>query len=302
MTNNKSNSWIGHVACFTAYLIFGFNIIVCKDLTGGGEISPLAIFTLRAIGSSALFWLLGAFLPKEKVDRKDFPKILVASMLGLFLTQVSFLFGIRQCTPMDWAILTVLSPIFTMFIAAVAIKEPITIKKACGVAISFAGVVTLILSSSHSGGAESTTIAGVLLCLLNVLSFSLYLGFFRPLIQKYNVVTFMKWMFLFSLIVSLPFTSRELATLEWAAIPALHYWELAFLIIFSTFISYFLIPVGQKHIRPTAVSLYSYLQPIIASGISIWIGMDRLTPLKVISAAAVVAGVILVNRSRAKES
>lgn len=295
----SGKGWIGHLSVFAAYSIFGINIIVCKDLAASDVISPLGLFTLRALGASALFWLLGLFMPAEKVEKRDYPKIFAASMLGLFITQVSFLYGIAYITPVDWSVLTVLGPVFTMFTAAIVLKEPITLMKAGGVGISFVGIITLILSGNHAGSAVSTSIVGVVMGLLNAFSFALYLGIFRPLIQKYSVVTFMKWMFLFSLIVSFPLTAKGLFTADYAALPAKYWGELSFLIIFSTFVAYFLIPLGQKHIRPTIVSLYSYMQPIIASVASIWLGLDEITPLKVIAAAAVVAGVVLVTRSRA---
>ena len=74
--------------------------------------------------------------------------------------------------------------------------------------------------------------------------------------------------------------------------------EVAFLVICATFITYFLIPFGQKRIRPTLVSMYSYIQPIIATTISIVIGMDALSWQKVLAAATVFGGVILVNNSK----
>ena len=110
----KKDSVIGHLACLIAYSIFGFNIIVCKDLTSGGLISPLGIFTLRAIGAGGLFWLISLFLPSEKIDRKDLPKIFAASMLGFFTCQVTFLAGLPHITPMDCSIMSSLSPIYTM--------------------------------------------------------------------------------------------------------------------------------------------------------------------------------------------
>lgn len=79
-------------------------------------------------------------------------------------------------------------------------------------------------------------------------------------------------------------------------------WELGYLIVFATFISYFLIPLGQKTIRPTLVSMYSYIQPIIATVISIIIGMDILTWQKILAATMVFAGVFIVSRSRSKAS
>jgi drug/metabolite transporter (DMT)-like permease len=134
--------------------------------------------------------------------------------------------------------------------------------------------------------------------LLNSLSFSLYLGIYKPVIQKYSVVTFMKWIFLFSLIMGLPFSFREVLSFNWIHIPTVQLWELGYLVVFATFISYFLIPLGQKTIRPTLVSMYSYIQPIIATVLSIILGMDMLTWQKVLAAAMVFGGVIIVSRSR----
>lgn len=297
MTNRSSAA--GHLACATAYIIFGLNIVFCKDIANSNVISPIALFSLRALGASALFWLLSAFMPKEKVDRADFWKIALASFLGLFMTQVSFLIGIRMITSIDCSILSTLGPIFTMFIAAVFIKEPVTWKKALGVAISFCGVLFLILNSVTSGhGASQTRPLGVLMLLVNNLSFSLYLGIFRPLISKYSVVTFMKWMFLFSLAMSLPFSMKGLAAVDYMNIPSNVALEIGFLVFFATFVAYFLVPYGQKRIRPTLVSMYNYIQPILAVVVSIWIGMDRLTVDKVICIALVVTGVLTVNRSR----
>lgn len=293
---------IGHIACFTAYAIFGINIIICKDLTRGHLISPLALFCLRSLGAGALFWILSIFMPAEKVDRKDYIKIFAASFLGYFMTQITFLIAIPDVTPMDCSIISAMSPIYTMFIAAIVLKEPITLKKAGGVAVSLFGIIFLIMNSvTSSGGIAESKMSGIFLMILNSLSFSLYLGIFKPLISKYSVVTFMKWIFLFSFLMSVPMSGKEIITLSWSSIPSAQLWELSYLIVFATFISYFLIPVGQKMIRPTLVSMYSYIQPIIATAISICIGMDSLTWQKILAAAMVFGGVIIVSRSRSAQ-
>ena len=295
----KNNNLVGHLACFTAYAIFGVNIVVCKDLTSGGAISPLAIFTIRSLGAGALFWFLSLFTPQEKVDKEDYLKIFAASFLGFFLTQLTFLKAIPDITPMHCSIISALTPIYTMFIAAVVLKEPITLKKGGGVLLSLFGILFLIMNNAHSGGAAESKLQGILLMILNGLSFALYLGIFRPVIMKYSVVTFMKWIFLFSVMMSLPFSFREVFSFNWIHIPKVQLLELGFLVLLATFVCYFLIPVGQKRIRPTLVSMYSYVQPIIATVISICIGMDTVTWQKVLAAAMVFAGVFVVSRSRA---
>ena len=295
---NKGQAF-GHIAAFIAYAIFGFNIIVCKDLTGGGLIPPLGIFTLRSLIAGSLFWILSLFLPKEKIDRKDYIRIFAASMLGFLTCQITFLVGIPHITPMDCSVLTAMAPIYTMITAAIAIKEPITLKKSIGVAISFAGIIYLILSRvTVDGGVAASTPFGIFMIVLNSLSFSMYLGIFKPLIAKYSAVTFMKWIFLFSAIVATPLSLKGLINVDWAGIPSKQYAELAYLIICATFITYFVIPVAQKRIRPTIVSMYSYVQPIIAIAVSITIGMDTLTWQKVLATILVFGGLIIVSRSR----
>lgn len=289
----------GHIACFTAYAIFGVNIILCKDLTSGHLISPIAIFTLRSLGAGLMFWILSFFLPYEKVERKDYLKILAAAFLGYFITQLTFLVAIPDVTPMHCSIISSMSPIYTMFIAAVVLKEPLSWKKAGGVALSLIGILFLIFNNaSGTSGVSESRLSGIFLMFLNSLSFSLYLGIFKPLISKYSVVTFMKWIFLFSSLMSLPLSFREVFSFGWTQIPATQMWELGFLIVFATFVSYFLIPFGQKRIRPTLVSMYGYIQPIIATVISIVLCMDILTWQKILAASMVFAGVFIVSRSR----
>ena len=297
----QRNSVTGHLSALIAYSIFGFNIIVCKDLTSDGLIPPLGIFTLRSLVAGGLFWLVSLFRPKERIERKDYFKIFMASMLGFMTCQVTFLVGLPYITPMDCSVMTAMAPIYTMIVAAIVIKEPITFQKAAGVVISFAGIIYLIISRvATPGGAAVSTPFGIFMIVLNVLSFSMYLGIFKPLIAKYSVVTFMKWIFLFSAIVATPLSLKGLANVDWAEIPAIQYAELTYLIICATFISYFLIPVAQRRIRPTLISMYSYVQPIIAIAVSIAIGMDTLTWQKVLATALVFGGLIIVSYSRSK--
>ena len=292
---------IGHLASAGAYTIFAFNIIICKEIANAEIVTPLALFTLRALGATILFWLFSLFIPKEKIERKDFKYILIASLLGLLIPQMTFLSAITITTTIDTSILTSLSPIMTMIIAAIFLKEPITWKKSSGVMLAFGGVLLLIFNSLSmaTGGVYQTSPAGIMLMLLNSLSFALYLGVFRPLISRYHVFTFMKWMFLISLLISLPIAWHDIHSINVADLKINIVSEILYVIVFATFIAYWLIPIGQKNIRPTLVSMYSYLQPILGVIISICIGMDVLTWQKIVSVLAVFTGVALVNNSKA---
>ena len=283
-----------------AYTIFGLNIVFNKDIANAGVVSPMMMFFLRAAGATALFWLLSLFMPKEPVARKDFLPIALASLTGLFLTQVSFLLAIPMSTSIDTSIVATLSPVFTMFFAFFFQKEPITGKKVLGVGVSLFGILLLIFNSYHGGGAVNRTAPmGFVLLFLNSLCFAFYLGAFRKLISRYHVVTFMKWSFLFSLLLCVPFAGKDIVATDYAALPAKVVWEILYVVVMATFVAYFLIPYGQKRIRPTLVSMYTYLQPIIAVVISIASGLDVISWQKALATLLVFAGVFLVIRSRA---
>jgi drug/metabolite transporter (DMT)-like permease len=299
MTLNRSIA-IGHLACAAAYVIFGINVVVCRDIATDGGLEPIMLFSMRALVAGALFWLMSLFSPKEKVPPRDLLLLGGAGILGLFMPQLTFLHAIAHTTPVDLSVMSTTTPIFTMFVAAIFLKEPITWKKALGVALSFGGILWLILQSTFGGnGVSETEPIGIAYCFANYIVFALYLGTCRNLIARYSVVTSMKWMFLVSFIISLPFSLPHLPESNFGAVPGTVWWEIGFMIFFSTFVAYYLIPVGQKRIRPTLVSMYGYLQPIIAIAVAIWTGMDRLTATKLLAALLVFVGVWVVNRSRA---
>ena len=294
---------VGHAAAAAAYVIFGINVVVCRGIATDGGIEPIVLFAMRALVAGALFWLVSLFAPKERVPWKDLLKLAGAGFLGLFMPQLTFLHAIAHTTPVDLSVMSTTTPIFTMFVAAIFLKEPITWKKALGVALSFGGILWLILQSTFGGnGASETEPIGIMFCFANYIVFALYLGTCRNLIARYSVVTSMKWMFLSSFILAIPFTLPHLPTTDFATVPSYVWWEIAFMIIFSTFIAYYLIPAAQQRIRPTLVSMYGYLQPIIAIAVAIWTGMDHLTFTKILAALLVFAGVWVVNRSRAAVS
>ena len=295
--NRLNGTLIGNLACFTAYAIFGFNIICCKNIAIDGNITPMALFCLRSFGATALFWIWSLFTaPKEQIAREDMWKVAIASFLGLFMTQLSFLFAITKATAIDASIMSTLSPIMALIISAIVIHERITWSGVAGIGLSLIGVFILIFNCvSIRSGADSTSIWGIVGMLVNTLSFATYVGVFKPLIQKYSVVTFMKWMFLFSSLMALPFSFGAFGASDLAAVPMNVMWQVIYVVVGATFISYFLIPVAQKRLRPVVVCMYTYVQPVIAMVIALAMGLDHLTLLKVLASVLVFSGVGLVN-------
>ena len=182
----KRDTLTGNLACFAAYALFGFNIISCKRIALDGNITPMALFCLRSFGAAVLFWLWSLFsAPREHIAKADVWKVALASFLGLFMTQITFLFAITQTTAIDASIMATLSPVMTLVISAIFIKERITWSGVAGIILSIAGVLILVFNSvSISSGADHTTVWGILGMIANCLCFASYVGIFKPLIQR----------------------------------------------------------------------------------------------------------------------
>jgi drug/metabolite transporter (DMT)-like permease len=299
MENSKVNQkWIGHLAVLTVYIIFGINPN-CSKAVVPEYITPEAYTALRLAVGAAGFWLISFFTPREKVEKRDMWMILLGAV-NLYGTLWAFAEAMRYISPTYVSLISAMSPLLVMLMAAVFLKEPISTRKATGVFFGIAGALMMILFSLH-GDAHYSNI-GALLCFVNIIFYASYLLLTRSISPKYSPVTMMKWMFLFSFIMSLPLaipTVKDSPLLLGNA-PAMAYVNMGIVALFATVLAYFLLPVALRYLRPTTVSMYSNLQPIITAALAIALGQDIFTWNKPVALILVIFGVFLVTTSRSK--
>ena len=237
------------------------------------------------------------------MTKRDLLLLFAASLFGITLNQGFFVVGLSYTTPIDASVVASLTPIITMILAAFIQKEPMTGKKVIGVFMGLTGALILILdgAGSTSGGSLSGgRVMGDLFCLIAEVSFAIYYVAFKGLISRYTPVTLMKWMFLFATICCLPIGGSEVMRIPFAQLDSTIYLDLFFVIFGATFLSYMLVSVGQKRLRPTIVSMYNYTQPIVASLLAIWWGMDSFDVMKGFAILLVFLGVYVVTTSKSK--
>ena len=294
MNNQKA---LGHSAILIVNVFFGINVAVSKDLLGGA-LSPMGLNALRFIFGAVCFWAL-SFLYKEKVNNKDLKLLFVGSLLGLIGNQIFFVQGLSRTSPIDASIIATSVPILTMLFSAFILKEPITWLKAAGVMIGASGAIFLVYTSQNDLSGNSNLI-GNLLCLGSAVCYALFLVITKPVSLKYSPITMMKWMFLFAIIITLPFFYQNILSIHFSEFSKANLASLSFVLVCATLIPYMLIPIGQKRLRPTTVSMYNYVQPIIASILAVMIGQDSFTISKGIAAILVFTGVYIVTRSKSR--
>lgn len=288
----------GHIALFVANLVFGLNTIVSRSLMPD-ILSPYTLTFSRLAGGMLLFWIASLFVKSEKVPPKDIFMFFLASIFSLVLNQLPYFVGLSITSPIDASIVVTTLPIITMILAAIFIKEPITLMKFVGVIVGLSGALLLVLTSKHTHVGESNFWGNVIV-LSAVFAFAIYLTAFKKLIMRYSAITVMKWMFLFGTIMCFPFCWPYLQVTDYASLSENTYWRIGFVVVLGTFFTYMLIPIGQKVLRPTTFSMYNYLQPIVASMVAVAIGMDTFGVEKALSAVLVFSGVYIVTQSKSR--
>lgn len=290
----------GHSAVLLANVIFGLGVPVTKLLLDEW-VSPMAYMATRCMGAAAIFWLISLFMPRERVERRDLLVIMGGGLLGFVVSQTLTAWALHFTTPVYFSIIATLTPVATMVCAALLIGERLSLRGALGVAIAVVGALLMVMVG-WQGGSGMNDLLGIGLAVLSLLTWAVYLIITRKVSVKYTAVTQMKWVFLVSTLAVLPFSwtdlqASRLYSSQWA-------WsgvaEMAFIVVFATVAGFFAIPFALRYLKTTTVSVYTNLQPVVASFVAIAIGQDLLSWDKPVSLALVLLSAWIVTNSQQK--
>ncbi|MBQ6227798.1 MAG: DMT family transporter [Prevotella sp.] len=288
-----------HLSMFMACAIWGLMSPIGKDAMTHG-LDGIDMVSFRVAGGALLFWITSFFLPKEHVPLRDKLTFAGAAVFGLVCNQCCFTIGLSITSPVNASIVTTSMPIFAMLLSFLILHEPITWKKAGGVAIGCCGAVTLIMTSLVATDSKVGDMRGDLLVLGAQLSYALFLSLFNKFIKKYSIFTVNKWMFLWATIIVWPFTGHHVAQIEWANVSTLTWLETAYVVFFGTYVGYILIVNAQKVLRPTVVAIYNYVQPLVAVSVSLAMGIGVVKWSQGLAVVLVFTGVWMVTKSKSR--
>lgn len=287
------------IAVFIATFIYGINFTIAKDVMPL-YVKPYAFILLRVGGTTIIFWFLGLFIKSQKIDKGDFKKILLASFFGVALNMLSFFKGLSLTTPISASVMMVTTPIMVLIFSSILLKEKISKLKILGIFIGLIGTILLIINGNQHQEHASNNALGNFLVFVNATSYGLYLVLVRNLIKKYNPFVFIKWFYLFGLLFVLPFSIAEFNEISWPTMPTPILLKVGFVIVFTTCVTYLFNLYGLSKLKPTTVSVFVYLQPVIAAIYALFTGSDSLNLTKVFATAIIFLGVFLVTKQPKK--
>lgn len=291
----SKRNWALLAATFVS-IIYGVSFTIAKDVMPT-FVKPYGFILLRVLGATVLFWLVSFFGPKEKIQTSDFPRIIAAALFGVALNMLTFFKGLSYTSPISGAVIMVTTPIIVLILSSILTKERMELRKITGILLGLFGTGFLILYGQSMGNATNAPL-GNFLVFVNAVSYGFYLIIVKKLMDKYNAFTFVKWIYTFGLLMVIPFGWSEYQEIQWQTIPSMILWEIGFVVVFTTFMTYLLNLVSMRELKPTTVAVFIYLQPLFATVFAMSLGKDQLTVVKVISAILIFVGVFLVTKKK----
>ena len=289
------------IAVSIATLIYGVTYTIAKDVMPN-YIKPYGFILLRVSSATLIFWTVGLFTKQQKIEKSDYKKILIASFFGITINMLAFFKGLSLTSPISASVMMVTSPIMVLIFSSVLIRKPIGKQRILGVFIGLVGALFLITLGNSSTGTSTNSAFGNFLVFLNAASYGLYLVLAKDLVKKYNPIVFIKWLYLFGLIFVIPFGYSELTAVIWQEIPTNIYWNISFVLLFTTCITYLFNLYGLSKLKPTTVSVFIYLQPVIATIYALIVGSDSLNLVKLCATLLIFLGVYLVTKQVEKST
>lgn len=292
----------GHAAVLTANVIFGLGVPITKLLLDHW-VTPMGYMASRSLLAAIIFWVISLFMPKEKVARKDLVVILLGGLLGFVVSQTLTAECLKFTTPVYYSIIATLCPIATMLMAALFLGEKINGLKTVGVVLGIVGALIMVFAN-QTLSSGSNDLLGISFGFLSLATWVAYLLITRKVSQKYSAVTQMRWVFLISAVVTVPIAwggldDNALYTVAWG-------WdgvaEMAFIVVFATVLGYFAIPFAMRYLSATTVSVYTNLQPVVASVVAFAIAQDTLTWDKPVAGVLVLLSAYIVTMAQMKKN
>jgi drug/metabolite transporter (DMT)-like permease len=287
------NNWKSHTALLLANFLYGINYVVAKGIMPI-YLSPMALVFLRIIPSTILFWLVSLGIKNEGFSKKEYLYLIAAGFFGVFLNQYLFIGGLNLSSPIDAAIIMTTNPIMVLVVAAIVLHERISTMRIGGIIVGAAGALLLVISKGFMGF-KSQHMTGDILVFINSVSFAFYMVFAKPLMIKHNAVHVLKWTFLFGAIMYFPFGLNPFKNITWNIMPIHIIFAIIFVVFITTFLTYLLINYALKNLKSTTVSIYIYIQPVIAAITAILVGSDKLSLVNITASLLVFAGVYMVS-------
>jgi len=275
--------------------VWGVNYVLLKAATS--EMAALGFNGLRfTLGTLIMIVVWRLAEPQARIRRRDLPKLLALGIVGNTGYQLFFIFAIRYTTASNVALMVATGPIWIALLSWALRLDRLTPRAWLGIALSFAGLFTIINAGSNGVTIGGDTLGGDLMAVGGAIAWAVYTVLSRPLLARYSSITYTTWTMAAGAPVVLLAGVPDLLQTNFAAISWPTWGTLVFSATLAISLGYVIWNAGVHRIGQARTATYGNLSPIIALVISAVFLAEPLPLLKVLGAGIVLAGVTLTRR------
>jgi drug/metabolite transporter (DMT)-like permease len=261
------------------------------------SIPPLVLAALRVVSAAILLEAIRRLFTREEIARADRRRVLLYALLGVSFNQILFILGLSLTTAIHTTILTAMIPVFTLAAAVFLGRERMALSTGAALMLALAGA--LLLLNVRDLGPRSDSLRGDFLLLANGMSYSLYLVFSRPVLERYRVATYTAAVFRYGALPIVLVATPSLANFSPSAVSPLSWACLAGVILFCTVLPYLLNSWALARTDASQVAFYVLVQPVFSAALAVAILGEELTEKTVLAAVLILAGLAVSSiRSR----
>ncbi|MDP1622028.1 MAG: DMT family transporter [Bacteroidales bacterium] len=278
-----------------AMLFWGLSFIWSSMLLQ--HYQPVTIIFIRLIISSAFLFTLIYFLGRnEKVDRKDYKLILLSALFNPFFYFLGENYGLKYSSPTIAAVVIATIPVFAPLVGYLSFREKLTPVNFIGIAVSFAGVILMLVTRDLSLAAD---IKGILFLFCAVFSALLYSVTLRKLTLKYSAILLVALQNLIGIFLFLPFFLFYEAKLAIAVpITSEIIVSMFLLAILASSLAFVFFAHSVKLLGISKSNIFSNLIPVFTAFFSYLILAELFNIQKITGIALVIFGVYLSERTK----
>lgn len=305
---NAPNPRLGYALVILAAVLFGLNGGVSRVAMGSG-LSPESFTTLRITGATLVFVAYAAAFRRSALVRPKGSAFLLVVALGLVgVTGLQLTYNVAiDRLPLGIALLIeYLAPVLVVLWVRFVRKEEVRPQMWGAVALAVGGLAVV---SRVWNGLDFDAL-GIVMALLAAICFAAYF-----LLGEHNVgvddpLRVILWAFVVATVCmnliqpiwTTPDLPRSTSGLERFSDVSVNPWlVIGVVIVLGTVVPFFLEIVALRHLPATIVTVVAMLEPVIAVVLGWGWFRESLTPVQVLGAVAVLAGIVLAQTSRKVE-
>jgi len=285
---------IADAALIATTFLWGLNAVVTKNAVGDSP-QTFRVFVFNGIripaGSLLLFIAAKLSGTPLMIRREHFPIFASVSFFGMFLFMTAFVGGLYLTTASNVGVINATIPLLILLVSMISGIERPSKHTVLGILVGFCGMLVLTFQKGRLA-----VNPGDVIVFLACLSWAYYTVFAKRILNVYDPVLAVAWVYLFTSAYQLPLFLYHLPGQDWGAVSGWSWIDLAISVLGSLFVANTLYYFAIKKIGPSRTGVYTNLTPGFTLLLAMLIRGERITASQVLGLTVIIIG-ILVARS-----